>query len=164
MFATLGLDSVFLRVYSVSLEVYGIKLELWFLGGWLPFSLPQSFVVLRWHARLPLVCEVKKLHGESSSCCYAKASFKFYATDDETKKKLEKCEVTKCGMSLVYVPEDDEECMLLKKTNLVQLSWKTEPSCSNGSDDVNIMDDVRPKRRRCQVGGGGEEPDHKRAK
>nr|VDD10313.1 unnamed protein product [Brassica oleracea] len=38
--------------------VYGIKLELWFLGGWLPFSLPQSFVVLRWHWRLALVCEV----------------------------------------------------------------------------------------------------------
>ncbi|KAH0884534.1 hypothetical protein HID58_060630 [Brassica napus] len=38
--------------------VYGIKLELWFLGGWLPFSLPQSFVVLRWHGRLALVCEV----------------------------------------------------------------------------------------------------------
>ncbi|KAH0885090.1 hypothetical protein HID58_061186, partial [Brassica napus] len=37
--------------------VYGIKLELWFLGGWLPFSLPQSFVVLRWHWRLALVCE-----------------------------------------------------------------------------------------------------------
>nr|VDD52173.1 unnamed protein product [Brassica oleracea] len=38
--------------------VYDIKLELWFLGGWLQFSLPQSFVVLRWHGRLALVCEV----------------------------------------------------------------------------------------------------------
>ncbi|KAH0867360.1 hypothetical protein HID58_074382 [Brassica napus] len=38
--------------------VYSIKLELWFLGGWLQFSLPQSFVVLRWHGRLALVCEV----------------------------------------------------------------------------------------------------------
>ncbi|KAH0855867.1 hypothetical protein HID58_084128 [Brassica napus] len=38
--------------------VYGIKLELWFFGGWLPFSLPRSFVVLRWHGRLALVCEV----------------------------------------------------------------------------------------------------------
>ncbi|KAH0879107.1 hypothetical protein HID58_066501 [Brassica napus] len=38
--------------------VYGIKLELWFLGGWLLFSLPQSFVVLRWHGRLALVCEM----------------------------------------------------------------------------------------------------------
>nr|VDD52227.1 unnamed protein product [Brassica oleracea] len=38
--------------------VYGIKLELWFLGGWFPFSLLQSFVVLRWHGRLALVCEV----------------------------------------------------------------------------------------------------------
>ncbi|KAH0898945.1 hypothetical protein HID58_048513 [Brassica napus] len=38
--------------------VYGIKLELWFLDGWLPFSLPQSFVVLRRHGRLALVCEV----------------------------------------------------------------------------------------------------------
>ncbi|KAH0863577.1 hypothetical protein HID58_080788 [Brassica napus] len=37
---------------------YGIKLELLFLGGWLPFSLPQSFVVLRWHMRLALICEM----------------------------------------------------------------------------------------------------------
>ncbi|KAF3533040.1 hypothetical protein DY000_02042516 [Brassica cretica] len=52
----LGLDSVFLRVCSVGLEgCLCIKLELWFFGGWLPFSLPQSFVVLRWHGRLALV-------------------------------------------------------------------------------------------------------------
>nr|VDD42003.1 unnamed protein product [Brassica oleracea] len=38
--------------------VYGIKLELWFLSGWLPFSIPHSFVVLRWHGRFVLVCEV----------------------------------------------------------------------------------------------------------
>ncbi|KAF3603225.1 hypothetical protein F2Q69_00038008 [Brassica cretica] len=52
----LGLDSVFLRVCSVGLEgCLCIKLELWFFGGWLLFSLPQSFVVLRWHERLALV-------------------------------------------------------------------------------------------------------------
>ena len=100
---------------------------------------------------------VKKLHGESSSCCYTKASFEFYATDDERKKKLETCEVVKCGMSLVYVPDDDT-CMLLKKTNLVQLSTKTKPSCSYG------LDDVRLKRGRCQGGGGDEEADCKRTK
>lgn len=86
-------------------------------------------------------------------------------TDDETRKKIETCEVIKCGMSLVYVPEDDD-CMLLKKTNLVQLSMKTVPSCtkptcSYGLDDV--MDDVRPKRGLCQF-VGGEEPDCKRTK
>ncbi|CAF2042732.1 unnamed protein product [Brassica napus] len=100
---------------------------------------------------------LKKLHGESSSCCYTKASFEFYATDDERNKKLETCEVVKCGMSLVYVPDDDT-CMLLKKTNLVQLSTKTEPSCSYG------LDDVRLKRGRCQVGGGDEAADCKRTK
>ncbi|XP_013612255.1 PREDICTED: disease resistance protein RPS4 [Brassica oleracea var. oleracea] len=100
---------------------------------------------------------VKKLHGESSSCCYTKASFEFYATDDERKKKLETCEVVKCGMSLVYFPDDDT-CMLLKKPNLVQLSTKTKPSCSYG------LDDVRLKRGRCQVGGGDEEADCKRTK
>lgn len=104
---------------------------------------------------------VKKLHGESNNCCYTKASFEFYATDDETRKKLDSCEVIKCGMSLVYVPEDDD-CMLLKKTNLVKLSLKTEPSCSYGFD--NAMDDIRPKRGRCQFGGGDEIPDCKRTK
>ncbi|WZZ16121.1 hypothetical protein YC2023_109210 [Brassica napus] len=38
--------------------VNGSKLELRFLSGWLLFSLSQSFVVLRWHGRLALVCEV----------------------------------------------------------------------------------------------------------
>ncbi|CAH2071348.1 unnamed protein product [Thlaspi arvense] len=106
---------------------------------------------------------VKKLHGESKSCCYTKASFEFYATDDETRKKLETCEVIKCGMSLVYVPDDDN-CILLKKTNMVQLSSKTEASCSYGLDNIIVVDDVRPNRRRCQFGGVDEEPDCKRTK
>ncbi|KAJ0243186.1 Disease resistance-like protein DSC1 [Hirschfeldia incana] len=102
---------------------------------------------------------VKQLHEESNSCCHTKASFEFYATDNETKKKLETCKVIKCGMSLVYVP-DDEDGMLLKKTNVAQLSSQTEQSCSNG------IDDVRLKRGRCQFGGGGgdEEADCKKTK
>ncbi|CAH8359113.1 unnamed protein product [Eruca vesicaria subsp. sativa] len=104
---------------------------------------------------------VKKLYGESSSCCYTKASFGFYMTDDDTKKKLDSCEVVKCGVSLVYVP-DDNNCMLLKKTNQVQFSSKTQPSCSNCLDTV--VDDFRLKRGRCQIGGGGEEADCKRRK
>ncbi|VYS62375.1 unnamed protein product [Arabidopsis thaliana] len=103
---------------------------------------------------------VKNVHGESNSCCYTKASFEFYVTDDETRKKIETCEVIKCGMSLVYVPEDDDR-MLLKKTNIVQLSLKSGPSCSYDLDDV--MDDVRPKRGLCQF-VGGEEPGCKRRK
>ncbi|CAF2096583.1 unnamed protein product [Brassica napus] len=91
---------------------------------------------------------VEQLHEESNSCCHTKASFEFYATDNETKKKLETCKVIKCGMSLVYVP-DDEDGMLLKKTNVAQLSSQTEQSCSNG------LDDVRLKRGRCNFGGGG---------
>ncbi|KAH0860390.1 hypothetical protein HID58_088651, partial [Brassica napus] len=41
--------------------ISSLKFELLFFGGRLPFSLPQSFVVLRWHERLVcacLVCEV----------------------------------------------------------------------------------------------------------
>ncbi|CAL9232835.1 unnamed protein product [Arabidopsis halleri] len=101
---------------------------------------------------------VKNLHGENNNCCYTKASFKFYVTDDETRKKLENCEVIKCGMSLVYDDDDDDDCMLLKKTNPVQLSLMTEPGYSYG------LDDLRHKRGRCQLGGGNEELDCKRTK
>ncbi|XP_018459076.1 disease resistance-like protein DSC1 [Raphanus sativus] len=100
---------------------------------------------------------VKQLHEEVNSCCHTKASFEFYATDNETKKKLETCKVIKCGMSLVYVP-DDEDGILLKKINVAQLSSQTEQSCSNG------LDDVRLKRGRCQLGGGDEESDCKKTK
>ncbi|KAF3560633.1 hypothetical protein DY000_02013231 [Brassica cretica] len=47
--------------FIVDHVVYGLKLKLWFLGGWLPFSPTQSFVILRWHECLVsacLVCEV----------------------------------------------------------------------------------------------------------
>ncbi|XP_010455633.1 PREDICTED: disease resistance protein RPS4-like [Camelina sativa] len=104
---------------------------------------------------------VKNLHGEGNNCCYTKASFEFYVTDDETRKKIEACEVIKCGMSLVYVHEDDG-CMLLKKTNLVLPILKTEQTCSYDLDDV--MDDVRPKRGQCQFSGCDENPNCKRTK
>ncbi|KAH0898668.1 LOW QUALITY PROTEIN: hypothetical protein HID58_048236, partial [Brassica napus] len=52
IFATPGLDSVFLCIIS------SLKFELLFFGGRLPFSLPQSFVVLRWHERLVCACLV----------------------------------------------------------------------------------------------------------
>ncbi|CAN8238010.1 unnamed protein product [Cochlearia groenlandica] len=104
---------------------------------------------------------VKKLQGESNNCGYTKASFEFYVTDDEKKKKVETCEVIKCGMSLVYAPEEDD-CMFLKKTNQVQLSLKTKQSCSYRLDDV--IDDVRGKRGRCRFGGEDEKPDCKRTK
>ncbi|KAH0891864.1 LOW QUALITY PROTEIN: hypothetical protein HID58_054293, partial [Brassica napus] len=52
MFATPDLDNILLRIVS------GIKSELWFIGGWLPFSLTQSFVVLHRHRRLVCACLV----------------------------------------------------------------------------------------------------------
>ncbi|KAH0873470.1 hypothetical protein HID58_070832, partial [Brassica napus] len=66
MFAIPGLDSVFLRVWNI---ISCLKFELWFLCGWLPFSLPYNFVVLRWHGLLIwscFVCEacVFQLHGD----------------------------------------------------------------------------------------------------
>ncbi|KAH0942818.1 hypothetical protein HID58_002455, partial [Brassica napus] len=52
IFATPGLDSVFFYVIS------SLKLELLFFGGRLTFSLPLSFVLLRWHERLVCACLV----------------------------------------------------------------------------------------------------------
>ncbi|KAH0905891.1 hypothetical protein HID58_037718, partial [Brassica napus] len=49
------------RLEDGSTVVYGLKLKLWFLGGWLPFSFTQSFVVLRWHERLVCACLVYEL-------------------------------------------------------------------------------------------------------
>ncbi|KAH0873678.1 LOW QUALITY PROTEIN: hypothetical protein HID58_071040, partial [Brassica napus] len=55
MFATPNLDSILLRIWKI---VSGIKSELWFIRGWLPFSLTQSFVVLHRHRRLVCACLV----------------------------------------------------------------------------------------------------------
>ncbi|KAH0857917.1 hypothetical protein HID58_086178, partial [Brassica napus] len=55
MFGTPDLDSILLRIWKI---VSGIKSELWFIGGWLPFSLTQSFVVLHRHRRLVCACLV----------------------------------------------------------------------------------------------------------
>ncbi|KAH0885774.1 hypothetical protein HID58_061870, partial [Brassica napus] len=76
MFTTPGLDIVLLRIWKI---VSGFKSGLWFLGGWLPFSLTQykcavlvswrlvssiqSFVVLHRHRRLVCACLVcEELH------------------------------------------------------------------------------------------------------
>ncbi|KAH0867124.1 hypothetical protein HID58_074146, partial [Brassica napus] len=53
---------VFSSVYALCAwkVISSLKFELLFFGGRLPFSLPQSFVVLRWHERLVCACLVCK--------------------------------------------------------------------------------------------------------
>ncbi|KAH0893572.1 hypothetical protein HID58_056001 [Brassica napus] len=51
---------VFSSVYALCAwnVISNLKFELLFFGGRLPFFLPQSFVVLRWHERLVCACLV----------------------------------------------------------------------------------------------------------
>ncbi|XP_010536285.1 PREDICTED: inactive disease resistance protein RPS4-like [Tarenaya hassleriana] len=53
---------------------------------------------------------VKKCREENndhSRCCHTSVSLKFYVTDD-ARKKLECCEVVRCGMSLLYGPDEND--------------------------------------------------------
>lgn len=52
----------------------------------------------------------KKSH-DLNRCCNTTASFKFFVTDGVSKRKLDCCEVVKCGMSLLYAP-DENDCRL----------------------------------------------------
>ncbi|KAL0659410.1 hypothetical protein Bca4012_079995 [Brassica carinata] len=52
----------------------------------------------------------KKSH-DLNRCCNTTASFKFFVTDGVAKRKLDCCEVVKCGMSLLYAP-DENDCRL----------------------------------------------------
>ncbi|KAF3489768.1 hypothetical protein F2Q69_00057059 [Brassica cretica] len=52
----------------------------------------------------------KKSH-DLNRCCNTTASFKFFVTDGVAKRKLDGCEVVKCGMSLLYAP-DENDCRL----------------------------------------------------
>ncbi|CAA7057295.1 unnamed protein product [Microthlaspi erraticum] len=45
--------------------------------------------------------------NDHNICCNTAASFKFFVTDN-TKRKLESCEVVKCGMSLLYAPDEND--------------------------------------------------------
>ncbi|KAL0679380.1 hypothetical protein Bca4012_007361 [Brassica carinata] len=44
---------------------------------------------------------------EANRCRPTSAAFEFYLTDD-TEKKLESCKVTRCGMSLLYAPDEND--------------------------------------------------------
>ncbi|CAH8345584.1 unnamed protein product [Eruca vesicaria subsp. sativa] len=44
---------------------------------------------------------------ESNRCRPTSASFEFYLTDD-TERKLESCKVIRCGMSLLYAPDEND--------------------------------------------------------
>lgn len=43
--------------------------------------------------------------NDNNRCCNTAASFKFFVTDD-SKRKLGSCEVVKCGMGLLYAPDE----------------------------------------------------------
>ena len=45
--------------------------------------------------------------NDGNRCRPTSASFEFYLTDG-TKRKLERCKVTRCGMSLLYAPDDND--------------------------------------------------------
>ncbi|KAL1195092.1 Disease resistance protein RPP2B [Cardamine amara subsp. amara] len=60
----------------------------------------------------------KKSH-DLNRCCNTTASFKFFVTDGKAKRKLDCCEVVKCGMSLLYAPdENDYRLQGLHESNL----------------------------------------------
>ncbi|KAL0699248.1 hypothetical protein Bca4012_055370 [Brassica carinata] len=44
---------------------------------------------------------------EANRCRHTSAAFEFYLTDD-TERKLESCKVTRCGMSLLYAPDEND--------------------------------------------------------
>ncbi|KFK28602.1 hypothetical protein AALP_AA7G019000 [Arabis alpina] len=58
--------------------------------------------------------------NDSSRCHPTSASFEFYLTD-ETDRKLEWCEVIRCGMSLLYAPdENDRGIQGIRVTDMVE--------------------------------------------
>lgn len=76
----------------------------------------------------------KKSH-DLNRCCNTTASFKFFVTDDGVaKRKLDFCEVVKCGMSLLYAPdENDYRLQGLQENNL-------EKTVSGEETDLNETD------------------------
>ncbi|KAG7621072.1 Leucine-rich repeat [Arabidopsis suecica] len=64
-------------------------------------------------------CYHAKKNDDLNRCCNTTASFKFFVTDGRAKRKLDCCEVVKCGMSLLYAP-DENDCRLhgLHENNL----------------------------------------------
>ncbi|XP_019096050.1 PREDICTED: inactive disease resistance protein RPS4-like [Camelina sativa] len=89
---------------------------------------------------------VKKCREESNEhnrCCNTAASFKFFVSDDN-KRKLGSCEVVKCGMSLLYAPDEiDYRLQETLENNLNEvISIKEANQHENGSGEA-----VLPKRR-----------------
>lgn len=75
----------------------------------------------------------KKSH-DLNRCCNTTASFKFFVTDGVAKRKLDCCEVVKCGMSLLYAPdENDYRLQGLQENNL-------EKTVSGEETDLNETD------------------------
>lgn len=83
----------------------------------------------------------KKSH-DLNQCCNTTASFKFFVTDGVSKRKLDCCEVIKCGMSLLYAP-DENDCRLqeLQESSL-------EKAVSGKETETAIDEAVVSKRGR----------------
>ncbi|CAH2078534.1 unnamed protein product [Thlaspi arvense] len=84
----------------------------------------------------------KKSH-DLNRCCNTTASFKFFVTDGVSKRKLDCCEVVKCGMSLLYAPdENDYRLQGLQESNL-------EKAVSEKETDLNetAMEEVVVSKR-----------------
>ncbi|XP_023634111.1 LOW QUALITY PROTEIN: disease resistance-like protein DSC1, partial [Capsella rubella] len=76
-------------------------------------------------------CYHAKKSDDLNRCCNTTASFKFFLTDGKAKRKLDCCEVVKCGMSLLYAPgENDYRLHGLQENNL-------EKAISGKEADVN---------------------------
>ena len=86
------------------------------LGGWNescgsschePRKLGSEHVFISYNNCNVPVFQWNEESNDGNRCRPTSASFEFYLTDG-TKRKLERCKVTRCGMSLLYAPDDND--------------------------------------------------------
>ncbi|XP_019088676.1 PREDICTED: disease resistance protein LAZ5-like isoform X3 [Camelina sativa] len=86
------------------------------LGGWNescgsschePRKLRSDHVFISYNNCSVLVFEWREKSNDSNRCHPTSASFEFYLTD-ETERKVECCKVIRCGMSLLYAPDEND--------------------------------------------------------
>ncbi|ESQ55428.1 hypothetical protein EUTSA_v10027324mg, partial [Eutrema salsugineum] len=82
----------------------------------------------------------KKSH-DLNRCCNTTASFKFFVTDDGVaKRKLDCCEVVKCGMSLLHAPdENDYRLQELQESNLEKAVSGKETDLSETAIEETVV-------------------------
>ncbi|CAE6218382.1 unnamed protein product [Arabidopsis arenosa] len=78
--------------------------------------------------------------NDYNRCCITAASFKFFVNDD-SKRKLGSCEVVKCGMSLLYAPdESDYRLQETLENNLEEVTSINEADRhENGLDEAVLL-------------------------